>query len=787
MPGLMIVSRDEDLVKYSCIHSKFMLRIKTGQLEPLLKQSQALPLEALPLEALPSELLPLEALPSDALPLEALIREDLAPRPTCDDDEQATGGFEAAASRKQQLSGISTAPYLDNRSDPRSDGSSSGDCEVPLVFTNAVHIAIDCGAADVLRLLLRYGVPPDRPGVPVASAAQQTSATSKSAKPSPKVSPTGLGSEVLDERTRDMKLNFKPDTEGVSARQSCGVWRDHSKRSPCEATTDLRPEFEERKMRYRQEEELRKRQAMAPNYDEEIKKRETANEKLRRDIEEAMRIRDLEEKRRLKDEEEEEKRKALEAEEGKDKFRSNGREELESISEGNPMTIPEDPSLEDEETGQEKRDGDDKKTVSRRVSWVPEVAEKSAGGSREKPAYKRRHSAIVRRAVVTFQRQRSFSLDSQQQQVRETDGVVSEGATVRLTDPIGERNRSQPRYFTFTQAQPWEPSRPPNMAGHRSASSRFSSQGPAAGEGSAKLLILNTSIAQDRLTVCCDGGGRRSFAEVYTRDHLYSLPPLFLAACKGNTAITYLLLKYGAAALVVDPLGNTPLHLAVCQRSVNWESVLDLLEFGASITLRNSMGTRPLDLHNSLARLQEQLVTDCFAVFEPPTRAEPEAEAASQREQQQPAPKQASSLFKRLQGVASRDKGTSVNTAGAGSKGRASVHTTNSSAGAGGTAGVHCSSGGRVSSAGVGGTATAPSATSGGGSIVVGGGGSGTSRDMDELSLASTEAVLHPSGSVRSRSSVVHDQCLELTLEDLSQLGNRRRLRKLHEEGMETV
>ena len=53
------------------------------------------------------------------------------------------------------------------------------------------------------------------------------------------------------------------------------------------------------------------------------------------------------------------------------------------------------------------------------MSWVPEVAERSSE-VRDKEVVKgrqgghRRHSAIVRRAVVTFQRQRSFSLDSQQ-------------------------------------------------------------------------------------------------------------------------------------------------------------------------------------------------------------------------------------------------------------------------------------------------------------------------------------------------------------------------------------
>lgn len=139
--------------------------------------------------------------------------------------------------------------------------------------------------------------------------------------------------------------------------------------------------------------------------------------------------------------------------------------------------------------------------------------------------------------------------------------------------------------------------------GHRSASSRFSSnQVPAVGEGSAILLNLNPNIPQDQLTVDTSMGARRSFAEVYTRDHLYTLPPLFLAACKGNTAITYLLLKYGAPATVLDGLGNTPLHLATCQRTVNWESVLDFLEYGASISQKNVVGTRSLDLQPTLGR-----------------------------------------------------------------------------------------------------------------------------------------------------------------------------------------
>ena len=209
-----------------------------------------------------------------------------------------------------------------------------------------------------------------------------------------------------------MGVNRGPNVRGQNFDKSSTA----HKISPCVLNTDLKAEFEERKIRHKQEEELRRRQTSNVNYDDEVRKRELANEKLRRDIEEAMRIRDMEEKQKQK-EEEEAKRLGIK---DKDKY-TREHEELESISEFNPGTIPEDPSLEDEETNSDEKKGDgregegeDKKAVSRRVSWVPEVAEKTPVSGREKPAYKRRHSAIVRRAVVTFQRQRSFSLDSQQ-------------------------------------------------------------------------------------------------------------------------------------------------------------------------------------------------------------------------------------------------------------------------------------------------------------------------------------------------------------------------------------
>lgn len=80
-------------------------------------------------------------------------------------------------------------------------------------------------------------------------------------------------------------------------------------------------------------------------------------------------------------------------------------------------------------------------------------------------------------------------------------------------------------------------------------------------------------------------------------------------------SITILLIK---AAISVptqqDGHGNTALHLAVCQATVPWECVLDLVERGAQISLKNRAGVRAADLAPSclLARLQDQMLNDCW-------------------------------------------------------------------------------------------------------------------------------------------------------------------------------
>lgn len=63
-----------------------------------------------------------------------------------------------------------------------------------------------------------------------------------------------------------------------------------------------------------------------------------------------------------------------------------------------------------------------------------------------------------------------------------------------------------------------------------------------------------------------------------------------------------------------DTYGNTPLHLACVTLSPQWECILDLLERGAQIGIKNHQGLSPNDLvpDKSLGKFQLQMLDYCW-------------------------------------------------------------------------------------------------------------------------------------------------------------------------------
>lgn len=61
--------------------------------------------------------------------------------------------------------------------------------------------------------------------------------------------------------------------------------------------------------------------------------------------------------------------------------------------------------------------------------------------------------------------------------------------------------------------------------------------------------------------------------------------------------------------------GNTPLHLAIVQPEISWNCVLDLLEFGAKISIRNAANICPSDIVDSLLRIQMHMINDCWKIL----------------------------------------------------------------------------------------------------------------------------------------------------------------------------
>lgn len=162
--------------------------------------------------------------------------------------------------------------------------------------------------------------------------------------------------------------------------------------------------------------------------------------------------------------------------------------------------------------------------------------------------------------------------------------------------------------------------------------SSISQQEILVGNESTSLLRLNQQLSAEKV--------HSLQAHAYTRSFLMTLPPLFLASVKGNASMLALLLKYGANANSQDDYGNTPLHLCLCQASIPWECVLDLLEHGAQISIENCASLTPYHLApSSLAKLQIQMMQDCWTAFRLTTlvaSVEPQQSAVSELSSPQP-------------------------------------------------------------------------------------------------------------------------------------------------------
>lgn len=110
-----------------------------------------------------------------------------------------------------------------------------------------------------------------------------------------------------------------------------------------------------------------------------------------------------------------------------------------------------------------------------------------------------------------------------------------------------------------------------------------------------------------------------TYENEYTREVLYSLPPLFMAVALNNAPIVYALIKFGANVNFADKHKTTPLHLCVCQERISKSCLHLLLQNGAKIYFKNKLDVCPQDLLESkgsqLSDLQKCLIENAFKYF----------------------------------------------------------------------------------------------------------------------------------------------------------------------------
>ncbi|XP_023223276.1 uncharacterized protein LOC111624610 [Centruroides sculpturatus] len=130
-----------------------------------------------------------------------------------------------------------------------------------------------------------------------------------------------------------------------------------------------------------------------------------------------------------------------------------------------------------------------------------------------------------------------------------------------------------------------------------------------------QLVHMRRDIADDLRVVSIAPDGRPlTYEEVYSRDVLYALPPLFLAVVLGNPGMVHVLLKYNSSPNFQDRHGVTPLHLSACVERTPCLRLL--LESGGRLHMKNHKGITPHDLADqNLAHLQQALIDEAVNSF----------------------------------------------------------------------------------------------------------------------------------------------------------------------------
>lgn len=138
-----------------------------------------------------------------------------------------------------------------------------------------------------------------------------------------------------------------------------------------------------------------------------------------------------------------------------------------------------------------------------------------------------------------------------------------------------------------------------------------------------RLLHLRPDMSPSERTVHIrPDGSIVSYEDEYTRDRLFTLPPLFLAVALNNSAIIRELIEFGANVNVIDPYGVTPLHLCLCQEHISRACLQLLVQSGAKMRFKNKQSFAPFELVDPMLTeeilyLQTFVIDDSFSQLLP--------------------------------------------------------------------------------------------------------------------------------------------------------------------------